>query len=495
MPSVRLLLASSLAVAVALPSGDATAASVAPTGDQFKIWYYKTDEQGDRKQYFSSQDLTGYINRARCECAQDISTRILLSPASGGTYDNTKAIRTYVGSRCNEAVGTVQQQVKPCLKVHEGYANAYTKAINFNFAPIWLAGGVDFTKGGQTPVDAVPIATCNANQQGDGGIWICIEDGMATDCQASEFQVTGTQNNNATGTSSGSTGGTMPTGGIHYDFQAPINLPSDFSIDTGDGTVLITWKLLTTGDINGFRVLCADEDGNPLPGKGLDPPPLSQINIGKLYFTKDNLCPNGPFGDDVPQDDTGGTESGGSESGSSSDSGSGSDSGTGTDTGTGTSGGVVDIDEDIIDGFLHASSDSSGSGGSGSGSDTGSAPPVDIPEDGIMSMKWDYVCSGHIGGTSHEAKITGLENGKTYQFAIVAYDLAGNPVVASGDLPLTASPRETLDFWEQCEIDGNVCGEGGFCNCSVEDEGRGDALWLGALAGFAALRRRRRGRR
>jgi MYXO-CTERM domain-containing protein len=264
--------------------------------------------------------------------------------------------------------------------------------------------------------------------------------------------------------------------------------------------VLITWKLLTTGDVNGYRVLCADEDGNPLPGKGLDPPPLSQINIGKLYFTKDNLCPNGPFGEDVPQDTTGGTDSGGSDSGSGSDSGTG-----GSDSGTGTSGGVVDIDDDIIDGFLHASSDSSGSAtsvsttlgvtdssGSGSGGDTGS---TEIPSDGIMSMKWDYVCSGHIGGTSHEAKITGLENGKTYQFAIVAYDLAGNPVVASGDLPLTASPRETIDFWEQCEADGNVCGDGGFCNCSVEDDDRSDALWLGALAGFAALRRRRRGRR
>jgi MYXO-CTERM domain-containing protein len=489
MPLPRILLLG-LAGALALPIGEGSAATVTPTGDAFKIWYYKTDEHGDRKQYFSAQDLTGYINRARCECAQDISTRILLSPAQGGAYNNTLAIRTFVGSRCDQAVGTPQVQIKPCVKVYDGYANAYTKAINAGFAPIWLAGGIDATKGGTTLADAVPFGKCDAGQ-GDAGIWICIEDGMFTDCQANEFQVTGTQNNNTTGTSGSM--GMMASGGIHYDFQPPTNLPdpNDFKIDTGDGTVLITWKLLTTGDINGYRVLCADEDGNPLPGKGLDPPPLSQINVGKLYFTKANLCPNGPFGDDVPQETSGtdsGTDSGGSDTTAGSD--------TATTGGGSTTGAGLD-DEDLIDGFAHATSSGSASAGgssSGGGSDSGTGGSTEIPETGIMSMKWDYVCSGHIGGTSHEAKITGLENGKNYQFAIVAYDVAGNPVVASGDLPLVASPRETLDFWEQCEADGDVCGPGGFCNCTVDDDGRSDAVWLGALAGLCALRRRRRGR-
>ncbi len=477
----------------------AEAAPVAPSGSNFKIWYYKTKENGERDRYFSGQDLTGYINRARCECGQDISTRVLLSPAMGGTYDNTKAIRTYVGSRCDVAVGTPQVQVKPCVKVYDGYANAYTKQINFSFGPVWLAGGIDTSAGGVDIGSAVPSGTCDV-AQGDAGVWICIEDGMANDCQANEFQVTGTQNNNTTGTM---TGGVMPTGGIHYDFQPPTNLPSDFSIDSGDGTVLITWKLLTTGDIAGYRVLCADADGNPLPGRGLDPPPLAQVNVGKLYFTKDNLCPEGPFGDDVPvaTGSTTGTTTGTDTGGTDTD-------GTTTDVTDGTTGGVFG-DGDIVDGFEHATTGSSGGTTTTTTTatdDGGGDPPVrdtdvndtenehqDTPS-GIMTMDWAYVCSPHIGGTSQKAKVTGLENDREYQFAIVAYDLAGNPVVASGDLPLTASPRETTDLWEQCEIDGNVCGDGGFCNCSLEDDGRSGAAWLGVLAGFGARRRRRRGR-
>jgi hypothetical protein len=81
---------------------------------------------------------------------------------------------------------------------------------------------------------------------------------------------------------------------------------------------------------------------------------------------------------------------------------------------------------------------------------------------------------------------------------VVAYDRAGNPVFGE---TVTARPVPTNGLWEQCESQGNICGEG--WNCAVVDDPRGGARggWLlgglglafgGLGLGLMARRRRRR---
>ena len=75
---------------------------------------------------------------------------------------------------------------------------------------------------------------------------------------------------------------------------------------------------------------------------------------------------------------------------------------------------------------------------------------------------------------------------------MVAYDKAGNPIY--GDT-LEARPVPTNGLWEQCESQGNVCGEG--WSCSVVDEPNKlgwllGAIGLAGIGGAIGLRRRRR---
>ncbi len=461
--------------ALALTWGAATTARAVepPTGANFDIWYYATDANGERSRLFSDTDLAGFVNRARCECGQDISTKVLLKRAMT-SYDNNVRVQTFIGSRCDVAVGSPQVQAKPCVRVISTSPNAYTKALNFSFDPVWLAGGVELS-GSVDIADAVPSGSCAAGQ-GDAGIWVCIENGMQPECQADEFEVQGTQNKNASATSMAQ--------GIHYDFEPPQTLPQSFSISAGDGAIEITWEQLATGDVSGFRVLCADENGDPLPGKGIKTPSLTGINRGTIYFTKENLCPGGVFAEPGSEDTTTGGSDGGSDGGSTTTAG---ELWEGMEL-------VVDPDPFAATGSSSGSSGSSGTSttGTGTGTGTGTDTGTTLPSSGIESLDWAYVCTGHISGTSREARISGLENEKPFQFLVVAYDLAGNPIAASD--VLVGTPRETLDLWEECEAAGDICGNGGFCKCTTDGDGDdGRAAWsLGLLALGAWVRRRRR---
>ena len=118
-----------------------------------------------------------------------------------------------------------------------------------------------------------------------------------------------------------------------------------------------------------------------------------------------------------------------------------------------------------------------------------------LSSDGIGSLDYAYVCSGHASFNAQGLRVSGLENETEYQFLLVAYDRAGNPNPIpnpnSPDGVFRATPRATTDLWEACEMAGGVCGKGGFCRIGTpgsEGPASGGLLLLGGLL----VRRRRR---
>ena len=95
--------------------------------------------------------------------------------------------------------------------------------------------------------------------------------------------------------------------------------------------------------------------------------------------------------------------------------------------------------------------------------------------------------TGAVGGGT----VKGLVNGATYTVAVGAYDSFGNVGALSG--VVCATPQETTGFWERYEGAGGTAG-GGYC--SLDGAGLpgapAAAAFVFALAGLAALRRRKR---
>jgi MYXO-CTERM domain-containing protein len=588
---------------MAAASIPASARAAPPSGEHFQITYFTTDAEGRVRDRMTVQDLQNYVNRARCECGQLIDAEIRINAQNtGGPLDNVQ-VRTFVGNRCNEAQNLANPQgVTPCVLALDGFTNLYTQGQppHIQFVPIFLGYGIE--RGGpQGLADATSSGSCQTGQ-GDGGVWICVENGAQTDCQPEEFVVNGTQNTN------------VPEGeeqrGFRFDFMPPTVTVTDFEAEGGDGSLLVRWKQTSTADVQGFRVLCADDNGNPLPGHGFRP---SGPNYGQFYYTTQNVCPDGPFNDPressnpiLPTDP--GVDTGDDPGTTGDDPGTtGEDPGT---TGAGLDGsGDVDrfesprdpqanhdcctastmsepgcpdascefsvcnsapsccddvwdqgcadlaldlcvgcggagdcclanasascydsacaqqvcaddpsccsfqwapscaeaanelcsvcMDDSTSTGTGDPSGGTEGSDTTGTGTDGGSETtgPAPLPSSGIESLDWAYVCTGHLPLTATQARITGLENGRTYQVLVIAYDQAGNPTAASE--VLTAVPRETTDLWEQCRIQGDICGDGGFCSCTTEAPKPLGALGmtLGGLLGLAGVWRRRRRRR
>ncbi|HEY8377740.1 MAG TPA: DUF4215 domain-containing protein, partial [Nannocystis sp.] len=165
-------------------------------------------------------------------------------------------------------------------------------------------------QGDRSPDVAVAAGQCES-PGGESGIWMCAQTNGMTGCQSDEFFIQGTHNTN------------LPDGmgGIKFDFKPPLQSPTDFRAEVGDGAVVLSWTIANPGDIVGYRVLCEDaETHQPVPGKSQPRPTLLGIPNGTFYYTKEILCPDGPFStvqtdaDDNPLD-TGGLDTGGLDTG------------------------------------------------------------------------------------------------------------------------------------------------------------------------------------
>ena len=464
-----------------------------PTADNFQILYYTVDYDAEgeprRGRLMTEQDLNGsFINRARCECGQEVWARIVLQP---GNYPNEQ-IRTYVGNRCDDAQGVPNLQIRPCVKLYESIPQHYRNGLDLLFHPVWLARGIDGTD--QTVNNAVAYGTCDRGR-GDAGIWICVESNGQPDCQAEEFIIRGDRSENVPNGTGGS---------LSYDFDTPFTTPTNVRVEAGDEAVIVRWTQDAPDPEGGFRVLCSDRDGNPLPGKGFTLRSITGLNLGTQYFTEENLCPEGPFSevqmrevdpsqlppDPIPdpdpdpdgddRDPTAGFDAWPDEPVSFQET-----SGTGDDgETTGTTG-----DTGIT-------GDTGTTGGTDTDTDTTGGPtgPSAAAVSALESLDWAYVCTDHLQFNSSSARVTGLQNEEPYHFLLVAYDRAGNPIAVSD--VMTEMPRETFDLWDQCEIAG-VCGTGGYCACQADEPRAMGALGalLGLLVGAGGVANRRRRRR
>jgi hypothetical protein len=270
---------SAAALALVLP---AVSMAQSPTAEDFEILYYTVDyADGEprRGRQMTEQDLERFVNQARCECGQEVWARIVLHP---GDYANTQ-LRTYVGSRCDEAQEAFNPQLRPCGQLEEGPPQLYREGLDVRFHPIWLARGVDGTSQGVS--NAVAAGNCG-HGHGEAGIWICVENNGQPDCQAEEFVIRGDRSANVADSDAQT---------LSYSFDPPLRTPSDVRVERDQHDVIVSWELEGSGPSGGYRVLCADADGNPLGDGSFEPPELTALPLGDVYFTKANLCGDMPF--------------------------------------------------------------------------------------------------------------------------------------------------------------------------------------------------------
>lgn len=459
----------------------------------FQITYIFTNADGEPlpSQRLTATDMQAYSNLASCQCGHVWGARVFLDNSVGTAYPGNTLIDTYVGANCGDGQESFGSQNDPCVKVFDGTANDYDdNGILIPFEQVWLSSRSDTR---DEPVSsATPILPCDLSQTGGGGIWICVESNGQSNCQKEEFVVMGDSSVNSAGsteTTDPTTGmGTTPATNIQFDYLEPQDDFGGFRAQSGDGAVVISWNSAENNDTSGFRVLCADMDGNnPAPKVTGAPEGRSRTN-GKLYYTAENLCPgevvytpdpNATPPEPVPEETGTGSSDDGTSSGAidapwlgdgwsmATGTGSGTETGaaSGTETGIGTASGTTGEDT-----------------GAGTSGGDGVASPIE-------SLDWRYVCSDHVANTGTSVRVDGLENGKEYQFLVVSYDGFGNPKILSE--VLTATPIETSDFWEQCEEQGDLCGNGGFCSCTSDPSPMG-AAWLGTGLLLLGLARRRR---
>ncbi|PCC67940.1 Myxococcus cysteine-rich repeat-containing protein [Nannocystis exedens] len=303
-----------------------------PPADAFTIQYWLLNEKGDFLRPLTEKYFNQFLNRARCQCGQQVGVIIRLKKTMAA-YDTGQQLQSFVGSQCSMAETSLAGQFRRCAQFSAELVPTYQMGITTTFHPIWLGFGVNPDTPSRLPSEATTAGKCESNVTGEAGVWMCAPNMNNTqNCQADEFFIQGSQNINLP----------SKTGGLKYDFQPPLLKIDNFKAEPGDGAVVLSWQA-GSGDVNGFRVLCEEAaTGQPVPGLSKTAPDPYAIPNGQFFYTKDNLCPDGPFstfnsGEDNPL----GTTSDGDDTGTDTDTG-----GTDTlgDTG-GDTGGTVENTE------------------------------------------------------------------------------------------------------------------------------------------------------
>jgi len=419
-----------LSVLLAAPFLAGTARAELPAPSDFEVRYYVTNEGGKRVRPMTADDHQRFLNRARCQCGQQVAIDLrLVNPPA----DVTQRLEAFIGTQCSTAETALAGQFKRCGQLAAALIPTFTQGMTGLFHPLFLTTGVDPTspsRGVADPETAL-TASCDAEVEGESGLWMCKPGENSTaGCQPDEFFIT----------SPGPQSGIPP---LAFDFLPPILPVTDLTVEPGNGSAELHWKVPSAGDIHGFRVLCEEVDGGAAPGLDFPAPDATEAPDGRSYFTAGNLCGDQPFSTlNVVAPPL-------------------------TDPNT-CGNGVVEAGEACDDGL-----DNDDDGLCDTGCNLRVSP-------GLHALDWAHVCSDHVEFSENSVVVDGLDNGKTYNFVLVSYDQAGNPrayarivtATPDGSLPDLLPPPEG-------------------CACTTSPEGPGLlAMSLGTLA-LLALRRRR----
>jgi MYXO-CTERM domain-containing protein len=405
----------------------ALAAAAPPPAEAFDIRYQITGPDGALVREMDEADRYSFTNRARCECGQQIAAEIRVQPEA--SFDQGLMIDAMVGTQCASAEQDPLGQFKRCGMLKSSPLVDYVKGVVAEFHPIFLASGITPGSVNRNPADpAIVAAAASCDSQGESGVWICTQTNSIGGCQSEEFIIGDVLKNDQ-----------APQ--VRYDFAPPISMPTDLSVEAGDGSVMVSWELEQIGDIAGFRVLCEEADGGAPVGLGIAAPDLNATTRDH-YFNAHNLCGDQPFSSVTFSDpDMPGAEICGDGR---------------LDTGEQCDDGEDNHDEGLCS----------------------TACRLRVG-DGLHALDWDHLCSGHVAYNETSVAIGGLENGKTYNFVLVAHDLFGNPRTFAR--VVAATPDAELQEFAPAAEDG--------CGCSSTG-GHVPGAMLGLIA-LAAVRRRR----
>ncbi|MBZ5708789.1 MYXO-CTERM sorting domain-containing protein [Nannocystis pusilla] len=424
-----------LSVFLAAPCLPGTARAELPEPADFTVEYFVTDEAGDRVRTMTEKDHLQFLNRARCQCGQQVGIDLrMVNPSE----DNARQLRGFIGTQCAVAETALAGQFRRCGELFAELIPALAAGVTGAFHPLFLASGVDPTspsRGIHLSDTRLSSASCDTPITGEAGLWMCSPSENAfSGCQQDEFFI------GPTDALSGLSG--IPR--LAFDFQPPLVQATDLTVEPGNGAVELSWNVPTSGDIQGYRVLCEEVDGGAAPGLDFPAPAATDAPDGQAYFTAGNLCGDQPFSTvDVVAPEV-------------------------TDPNT-CGNGVVEAGEACDDGL-----DNADDGLCDRSCNLRVSPS-------LHALDWAHVCSDHIPFSATSVVIDGLDNGKTYNFVLVPHDLVGNPRAHAH--VVTATPDESLPDLLPSEAEG--------CACTSSAEGHGlFVMSLGTLA-LLALRRRR----
>jgi hypothetical protein len=203
----------------------------------------------------------------------------------------------------------------------------------------------------------------------------------------------------------------------------------------GDGAVTVSWTPPPTGSnmVASYQILCADADGNPLPGKLRDPaysscdPTTGIVRRRAVLFTAN----------------TGITTT--------------TDGGV-TDAGTTLDASTAGFDDPLEPRSLGTQQVSEDMAVTDGGVDM---MPATGPTAFASTLNPNYICSDEIKvfgtGGALTTRITGLTNGATYRFVVLSINDSGN---VSASTLVEGVPQSTEDLWRRFRAAG---GRGGFC--------------------------------
>ena len=221
----------------------------------------------------------------------------------------------------------------------------------------------------------------------------------------------------------------------------PPPAPTGVQPSSGDGAVSLSWTSDLTGIAQKYQLLCADSQGNPVPGKsGHD---AAYTTCTKKYGTERRTLA------------TGGNVSVGTDDGGVAV--------PGTDAGTMSA--PIGIDDQPVDGGTSSSPDMM-------------LPPTSAP--GVLGdLDHMFICSDPFEVNVTSTRIDGLTNGTDYQFVVVAVDANGNP---SPSPVVNATPQPVDDLYRRLREAGGV--SQGFCFIATAAHGSYQSPYVRVLRDF-----------